>query len=63
VSKVDDPLYGPVVYGATVFKGEKVPGRVKWLGRPTGYDNDDVYRRLLGLTRDDMKQLSSGGVI
>jgi crotonobetainyl-CoA:carnitine CoA-transferase CaiB-like acyl-CoA transferase len=63
VAKVDDPLYGPVVYGATVFKGEKVPGRVKWLGRPVGYDNDDVYRRLLGLTRDDMKQLSSEGVI
>jgi len=30
------------------------PGRVKWIGRPTGQDNDDVYRRLLGFTKADM---------
>jgi crotonobetainyl-CoA:carnitine CoA-transferase CaiB-like acyl-CoA transferase len=63
VREIDDPLYGPVVYGGSVFKGQKAPGRVKWLGRPAGYDNDDTYRRLLGFTRDDLRRLASQEVI
>jgi hypothetical protein len=41
----------------------KTPARLKWLGRPTGYDNQDVYRRLLGLTRSDFDRLHTAGVI
>ncbi len=42
---------------------EKVPARLKWLGRPAGYDNEDVYRRLLGFTRDDLDRLHKQEVI
>jgi crotonobetainyl-CoA:carnitine CoA-transferase CaiB-like acyl-CoA transferase len=63
VRKLDDPLYGEVVYAGSAFKGQKTPGRVKWLGRPAGYDNEDTYRRLLGFTRDDLRRLASQGVI
>ncbi len=63
VRKLDDPLYGEVVHSGSAFKGEKTPGRVKWLGRPAGYDNEDVYRRLLGFTREDLRRLSSQEVI
>src|SRR6266508_3043393 len=63
VREIDDPLYGPVVYGGSVFKGQKAPGRVKWLGRPVGYDNEDTYRRLLGFNKDDLRRLASQEVI
>jgi hypothetical protein len=33
------------------------------IGRPTGFDNEDVYRRLLGLTKADMDGLKGKGVI
>lgn len=63
VRKLDDNLYGEVVYAGSAFKGQKTPGRVKWLGRPAGYDNEDTYRRLLGFTKDDLRRLASQGVI
>src|SRR6266511_2450213 len=63
VREIDDPLYGEVVYAGSAFKGQKTPGRVKWLGRPVGYDNEAVYRRLLGFTRDDLRRLPSQEVI
>ena len=60
---VDDTLYGSVLIGASAFIGHRTPGRVKWIGRPTGYDNEDVYRRLLGFTKADMDGLKKKGVI
>lgn len=63
IKLVDDRFYGKVLIGATPFIGYKTPGRVKWIGRPTGFDNEDVYRRLAGLTRADMDKLQKGGVI
>jgi crotonobetainyl-CoA:carnitine CoA-transferase CaiB-like acyl-CoA transferase len=63
VQQIDDRLYGKVLHAGSTFKGEKTPGRVKWLGRPAGYDNEDVYRRLLGFTKDDLRRLSAEEVI
>jgi len=63
VRQIDDNLYGKVLHAGSAFKAEKTPGRVKWLGRPVGYDNEDVYRRFLGFNRDDLKRLASEGVI
>jgi succinyl-CoA---D-citramalate CoA-transferase len=63
VQQLDDRLYGNVLHAGSVFKGEKTPGRVKWLGRPAGYDNEDVYRGLLGCTKDDLRRLATQEVI
>ena len=52
-----------MLIGTTPFVQEKTPGRLKWLGRPVGYDNEDVYRRLLGFTREDFERLKKAGVI
>src|SRR5574337_1513039 len=62
VAEADDALYGKILYGTTPFIQHKAPGRLKWMGRPTGYDNEDVYRRLLGFTREDFARLSAAGV-
>src|SRR5437660_916402 len=63
VGEYDSPHYGKILYGTTPFLQQKTPGRLKWLGRPTGYDNGDVYRRLLGLNREDFTRLKQAKVI
>jgi hypothetical protein len=39
------------------------PGRIKWIGRTVGQDNEDVYRRLAGLDREGLAKMKKGGVI
>jgi crotonobetainyl-CoA:carnitine CoA-transferase CaiB-like acyl-CoA transferase len=63
LAETESPHYGKVLYGTTPFQQVKTPGRLKWLGRPTGYDNQDVYRRLLGFTSEDFTRLKEAGVI
>ncbi len=60
---IDDVFFGKVLIGSSAFLGQRTPGRVKWIGRPTGHDNEDVYRGLLGLTKADMDGLKQKGVV
>jgi len=63
VGETESPHYGKILYGTTPFLQHKTPGRLKWLGRPTGYDNQDVYRRLLGFNRDDFARLKQAKIV
>ncbi len=63
VDVVDDALYGKVLYGTNPIFAEKTPSRLKWIGRPIGYDNKDVYSRLLGFPKRKLNELSKEGVI
>ena len=63
VAEYESPHYGKILYGTTPFIQYKTPGRLKWMGRPTGYDNEDVYRRLLGFTREDFARLRQAKAI
>ncbi|MBI3079717.1 MAG: CoA transferase [Deltaproteobacteria bacterium] len=63
VAEVETDRYGKVLIGTTPFLAEKCPGRLKWLGRPTGHDNEEIYRKLLGLTREGLARLGRQGVI
>jgi crotonobetainyl-CoA:carnitine CoA-transferase CaiB-like acyl-CoA transferase len=63
VRLLDDGEYGQVLLGGSSFIGEKTPGRIKWIGRPVGKDNEDVYRGLAGLNREELASLKKGGVI
>ena len=49
--------------GTTPFLQHKCPGRLKWIGRPLGYDNEEVYQKLLGLGSADLSALKKSGVI
>ncbi len=42
---------------------QKDPSRFKWIGRPTGFDNEDVYRRMIGVKGDDLETLKRRGII
>jgi len=63
VAEYDSPHYGKILYGTTPYLQHKTPGRLKWMGRPTGYDNQETYRSLLGFTRDDFERLQKAHVI
>jgi crotonobetainyl-CoA:carnitine CoA-transferase CaiB-like acyl-CoA transferase len=63
VAEIEDRLYGKVLFGTTPFLQEKAPGRTKWLGRPLGYDNEDVYKKLLNFGREDLAKLEKQGAI
>jgi crotonobetainyl-CoA:carnitine CoA-transferase CaiB-like acyl-CoA transferase len=60
---IDDVFYGKVLIGASAFLGQRTPGRVKWIGRPTGHDNEEVYRGLLGFTKAGLDALKQKGVV
>ncbi len=63
IEEVDTPNYGPIVYGTTPFLQHRCPGRLKWLGRGLGQDNETIYRDLLGFTKHDLARLKKEGVI
>ena len=63
VNEIDDVLYGKVLHAPPTQLAQKAPPRLKWLGRPTGYDNEEVYRRIFGFKKDDLDRLKKQGVI
>jgi crotonobetainyl-CoA:carnitine CoA-transferase CaiB-like acyl-CoA transferase len=63
VMQIDDMLYGKVLHAPPPQLAQKAPPRLKWIGRPTGYDNEEVYRRIFGFKKDDMDRLKKQGVI
>jgi len=63
VAELEDRLYGKILFGTTPFLHYKAPGRTKWIGRPLGYDNEEVYKKLLNLGREDLARLRKQGVV
>ncbi len=63
VFPLDDPVYGPIADSGPAPKLSATPGRHKWTARPVGFHNDDVFTRLLGLTREELRALEAKKVI
>jgi crotonobetainyl-CoA:carnitine CoA-transferase CaiB-like acyl-CoA transferase len=61
--EVDDPDLGPMTVQAPVAVLTETPGRVNYLGRSLGADNDTVFGDLLGLEPDRLAALRAAGVI
>ncbi|WP_066288160.1 CaiB/BaiF CoA transferase family protein [Arthrobacter sp. B6] len=61
----DDLRVGRKIKGPGIVpKFSSAKGSVRWAGRPEpGFDNDDVYRGLLGLDDQDIKELTDSEVI
>jgi len=53
VSRVEDPLLGPVLHPAPPFRmdGAGPAEMIRWTGRPAGADNDHVFHDILGEPR------------
>jgi crotonobetainyl-CoA:carnitine CoA-transferase CaiB-like acyl-CoA transferase len=63
VDEIDDRLYGKVLYGTSPLLEDKAPARLKWIGRPLGYDNEEIYLKLLGLGPTEVAGLKKRGVV
>jgi len=63
VIEVDDPLYGKFFIQGTKPGLSGTPGRIKWVSRPMGWDNESIFRKYLYLSKDDLKGLEQEGVI
>ncbi len=62
--RCDDPYYGDVLVANSTFKSmSRTPGRIKWVCRPIGADNDAIYQKYLGIGGAKLKQLRKAKVI
>lgn len=60
---VHDPIYGDVVEEGIAPKFSETPGRIKWVGKPVGFDNEYVLKRFLGMKTDAIKGLKERNII
>lgn len=63
VQTYEDPLYGDMTEPCYPPRLSETPGRLKWAARPIGMDNEYVLTKILGLSSDQVKELSREGVI
>ncbi len=62
VWKYYDPIYDDLCYPFALHLG-KTPGSIKWSMRPVGFDNEHVFRRVLGISESELEELYRKGVI
>jgi crotonobetainyl-CoA:carnitine CoA-transferase CaiB-like acyl-CoA transferase len=60
---VDDPDLGTMTVQAPVAVLSDTPGRIDFLGRALGADNDEVYGGLLGVSAEHLEALRAAGTI
>ena len=62
--RMDDPHYGEVLVPNSSFKSMSgTPGRIKWVCRPIGADNELVYGKYLGLGGGTLGELGKKGIV
>jgi crotonobetainyl-CoA:carnitine CoA-transferase CaiB-like acyl-CoA transferase len=59
----DDPIFGDMVAAGNPIKLSRTPARIKWSVYPVGYHNRYVFKRLLGLSEDEIEELVKEGAI
>jgi succinyl-CoA:(S)-malate CoA-transferase subunit B len=63
ILKMKDARVGELAIPNLVPRLSDTPGEVKWLGPSLGAHNTEVYKDLLGMSAEEMKQLEANGVI
>lgn len=61
--KGTDPYYGDLALQAPVWKMSGTPGRIKWVCRPVGADNEYIYSKYLGVGKKQLAEWKSRNVI
>jgi len=60
---VKDPIYGELIVAQAQYKMTETPIRTKWVCRPVGYDNEDIYLEYLGWGPSKLKDLKEKKII
>ncbi len=64
VYTIDSDQYGTVMYAVSPNSFQTLaPHRVKWMGRPLGKDNYEMYMKYLGMGQSKVNALKEKGVI
>jgi crotonobetainyl-CoA:carnitine CoA-transferase CaiB-like acyl-CoA transferase len=63
ITSIDDPDLGSLKMTNVLFRLSDTPGHIRWAGRRKGQDNEEVYRELLNLAPDHLKNLAAEGII
>jgi crotonobetainyl-CoA:carnitine CoA-transferase CaiB-like acyl-CoA transferase len=63
VVEFEDEMYGQGIWPGPAAALHKTPGRLKSLSRPVGYHNHYVFQTLLGLSKNQVKELEKERVI
>lgn len=59
----DSPDFGKVHIPSVCPVLTETPGEIKWIGQPVGTFNEEIYKGLLGMRDEDLKELKEKGVI
>jgi len=63
VIEVMDEHYGRVlIANSPLAHQHRTPARIKWVGRPLGLDNGEIFARYAGIGPEEMKKLAREGV-
>jgi crotonobetainyl-CoA:carnitine CoA-transferase CaiB-like acyl-CoA transferase len=64
VYTIDSDQYGTILYSASPNSFQyRTPHRVKWIGRPLGKDNYEMYMKYLGMGQTEVNALKEKGVV
>jgi crotonobetainyl-CoA:carnitine CoA-transferase CaiB-like acyl-CoA transferase len=64
VDLIEDEHYGTLMYAVSPQSYQhRTPWRVKWLGRPLGHDNAEIYSRYVGIGSEKLRELQEQGVV
>jgi CoA:oxalate CoA-transferase len=59
----EDDMYKKLVMEGPIAMLSKTPGRTKWLTRPLGYHNRYVFKKILGMSEAQIKELEKERVV
>ena len=63
IVRVTDPKFGELAMQNVVPKLSATPGSVRWTGPDLGQHNSEVFGDLLGLSAEQVRQLTADGVV
>ncbi|MBO0333289.1 CoA transferase [Sneathiella sp. CAU 1612] len=63
ITSVPDEDFGSVRLQNVVPKFVRNPGKVKWTAKELGADNDAVFKKLLGMTKEEINSYRERGII
>lgn len=61
--KGTDPYYGELALQAPVWKMTGTPGRIKWVCRPVGADNEYIYQKYLGIGKTQLGEWKAKNIV
>jgi crotonobetainyl-CoA:carnitine CoA-transferase CaiB-like acyl-CoA transferase len=61
--KGTDPYYGELALQGPAWKMTGSPGRIKWVCRPIGADNEYIFQRYLGLGKEKLSEWKKHDIV